>query len=57
MLYVEMGLLLVGICLLVLGYRRNNRNALLAAALLLLAAGTIGDFSQGLLDGIRNWAS
>lgn len=57
MLYVEIALLLVGICLLGLGYRRNDRNILLVAALLLLAAGTIGGFSQGLVDGFRSWAS
>ncbi|MBW4049527.1 MAG: hypothetical protein HIU89_16900 [Proteobacteria bacterium] len=57
MSYVEIGLLLVGLCLLVLGYRRSDRNVLLVAALLLLAAGTIGSFSQGLVDGVRSWAS
>ena len=57
MSYVEIVLLLVGICLLVLGYRRNSRNVLLVAALLLLAAGTFRGFTQGFLDGLRSWAS
>ena len=56
MFYVEIGLLLVGVCLLVLGYRRDDRRTLLAAALLFLAAGTTGGFLQGLADGVRNWA-
>lgn len=56
MLYVELVFLVVGFCLLLLGYRRNDRNMMLAAAVLLLAVGTIGDFSQGLADSVRDWA-
>lgn len=57
MLYVESLLLVVGIALLVLGYRRNNRNTLLVAALLLFAVGIADGVVQGLVDSIRGWAA
>jgi len=42
---------ITGLVLLVLGYRRNNRNLLLAAALCLWIGGGINDFARGFLDG------
>ena len=56
MVYLGIGFLLAGACLLVLGYRRNDRHLLLVAALLLFAAGTAGDFLQGVTEGVRDWA-
>lgn len=51
---LEIGLLLAGLATLVVGYRRDRRNVLLAAALLLLASGTLGNFVHGFQDG---WAT
>jgi len=42
---------IVGLILLVLGYRRNNRNLLLAAALCLWIGAGVNDFVRGFLDG------
>ncbi|EQM81118.1 hypothetical protein L681_10365 [Stenotrophomonas maltophilia MF89] len=40
--------------MLVLGYRRSNRNLLLCAGLLLLAFNGIEDFATGFADGYAN---
>jgi uncharacterized membrane protein YhfC len=52
----ELVLLAVGITLLVFGYRRNNRNVLLLAALVLLAAGALPDVLSGIEEGYRESA-
>ncbi|WP_281401890.1 hypothetical protein [Thermomonas brevis] len=42
--------------MLVIGYRRNDRNLLLAAAILLLLAGALGGMVEGFLEGWRQTA-
>jgi len=54
--YPELILLAVGIALLVFGYRRNNRNMLLLAALVMLAAGALPDVISGIDAGYRDGA-
>ena len=49
--YVGLALLLVGAVLLVVGYRRNSRNILLGAALLLLASHALPEFVAGVQGG------
>ncbi|VXA99630.1 hypothetical protein [Massilia sp. 9I] len=41
-----------GLVLLVLGYRKSNRNLMLAAALCLWFGGGISDFVRGFLHGV-----
>ncbi len=48
---VEIILLAVGTFLLVVGYRRTDRNKMLAAALLLLASAAIDPFAEGFKQG------
>lgn len=43
----------VGLVLLVIGYRRSNRNLLLAASLCLWFGGSLSDFVHGFMDGAR----
>ncbi|MCP1376236.1 hypothetical protein [Dyella lutea] len=52
--YVEIALLLAGFVLLVLGYRRNRRGWLVAAALLLFLSGNLEPMVSGFAEG---WAS
>lgn len=52
--FLEIALLLAGAALLVLGYRRNRRSWLVAAALLLFLSGNLGPFARGVAEG---WAS
>ncbi|HEY9511377.1 MAG TPA: hypothetical protein VIQ48_02265 [Rhodanobacter sp.] len=52
--YIELALLVIGAVVLVLGYRKNQRNVLLAGAMLLFLAGTVGDFSSGFIAGITD---
>ena len=40
--------------MLVLGYRRSNRNMLLCAGLLLLAFNGVEDFARGFAEGCAN---
>lgn len=47
-------LLAAGVGMLVLGYRRSNRNLLLCAGLLLLAFNGVEDFAAGFADGYAN---
>ena len=49
--YLGLILLVVGAVLLVVGYRRNSRNILVGAALLLLASHALPDFVTGIQDG------
>lgn len=51
--YLTILLLAIGLAVLVIGYRKNNRNILLLSALLLLAAGALPDFVAGYLDGLN----
>lgn len=50
---IEISLLCLGVVLLVVGYRRNHRNLMLAAALVLMSFGTVQDFTRGVADGYR----
>lgn len=49
---LQIGLFVVGMTVRVVGYRRNNRNFLLTAALVLLACGVISGFVTGAHAGI-----
>lgn len=51
MYYVEIALFIVGLVMLVVGYRKNQRNVLLTAATLLFLAGTLGSIASGFSDG------
>ena len=51
MLYVEIALLVLGVILLVVGYRKNNRNILVLSALVLLVSACIYQFALGFKDG------
>lgn len=51
MLYVEIALLVLGVILLVVGYRKNNRNILVLSALVLLVSACINQFALGFKDG------
>ena len=52
MYIVEIVLLVAGLALLVVGYRKNSRNMLVAAALALLACGALGDLIAGFRQGL-----
>ncbi len=49
---LQIGLFVVGMTVRVVGYRRNNRNLLLTAALVPLACGAISGFVTGVHAGI-----
>jgi lipoprotein signal peptidase len=49
--YLQIGLLAAGIALLVVGYRKDRRNQLLLAAILLFLAGALGEFANGFMQG------
>lgn len=57
MKYIELLLLVVGVVVLVVGYRRSSRNLLLSAAIMLFLAGTLGDIVHGFQDGYRQGRS
>lgn len=61
MTYLEVALLLAGLVLLVLGYRRDRRKILLVAAILLFFAGSIrplaSGFAKGWADGLAKTAT
>lgn len=50
--FIVIAVLAVGVALLVLGYRKNSRNILLASALLLLAYGVLPDFVAAFNAGL-----
>ncbi|WP_422507303.1 hypothetical protein [Stenotrophomonas sp. GZD-301] len=54
MYVMEVGLIALGAVLLVVGYRRNRRNMLVAAALVLLASGAVPELVTGFSDGRAN---
>lgn len=51
--FIAYTLEIIGLVLLVLGYRRNNRNLLLAAALCLWIGAGVNDFARGFMDGVN----
>lgn len=50
MFIMEVVLLVTGLVALVIGYRKDNRNVLLCAALLLLASGALSQVVSGFSD-------
>lgn len=56
--YLEIPLVVTGVVLLVVGYRNNRRNILLAAAIILFLSGALGSFMEGVREGyLRNQAA
>ena len=55
--YVELVLFLIGVVLLFTGYKKNNRNLLLSAAIVLFLAGAGGSAVEGFADGYNNTAN
>lgn len=56
--YIEIALFIVGVVVLVIGYRKNHRNVLLSAAVILVLACTVGDFAHGFQEGFSaGWSS
>ncbi len=53
MYFMEIGLLIIGVAVLVIGYRKNNRNWLLTAAIVLFLSGALSSAVQGFIDGYR----
>jgi hypothetical protein len=51
--YVSYLLEIIGLVVLVIGYRKANRNLLLAAALLLWFGGSFEGFAGGLMHGLQ----
>jgi len=49
--YLQIVLLLLGLVFLVVGYRKNSRNILLSASLLILALYVSGDFGKEFMEG------
>ena len=60
MYYLQMALFVIGSALLSLGYRRNRRNLLLAAAIVLCLSSAGAQFTKGFVDGVHgtvtDWA-
>ena len=50
---LEIVLTILGFGLLVYGYRKNNRNMLFIAALILIFSVGFGDFVHGLISGFK----
>jgi lipoprotein signal peptidase len=53
MYYLEIALFVVGLIVLVVGYRKNQRNVLLTAAILLFLSGALGSAVDGFSDGFN----
>ena len=51
MYLLEIVLLVAGIVLLAIGYRRNLRNLLLAGAVVLFLSAALGSFVEGYIEG------
>ena len=51
MYYVAVVLLVLGLGLLVVGYRKTNRNMLATAAIVLLLSGSLESLVTGFIDG------
>ena len=54
MLYVEILLFVAGMVLLVVGYRRNRRNLLLAGAIVLFLSSAGPQFASGAVQGFHD---
>ena len=50
MLYVEIILLILGLVLLVIGYRKTDRNLMLVAAIVLWLSASIQDIVEGAIE-------
>lgn len=51
MFWLELVLVVAGFAVLVVGFRRNNRNILLAAGIVLFLSGALPDFVRGVEAG------
>ena len=51
MYYFEIALFVAGLTLLIAGYRKNQRNVLLVAAVLLFLSGAVESFVEGFQEG------
>ena len=51
---LEIALSVIGSALLIAGYRRNHRNLLLAAAILLFLSSAGAQFAKGFVDGAQS---
>ena len=56
MYYLEIALFVIGIVLVVVGYRKNGRNLLLAGAVVLYLSAALPQFVGGYLDGVSGSA-
>lgn len=50
---IDVALMIAGFATLVVGYRRDDRKIMLAAAILLFLTGTMTEFSRGFAAGIE----
>ena len=53
MYFIEITLFLIGLVLLVVGYRSRNRNVMLSAAILLFMSAAVDSLVGGFLEGYR----
>ena len=53
MYYIEISLFLIGLVLLVVGYRSRNRNVMLSAAILLFLSAAVDSLVGGFLEGYQ----
>lgn len=53
MVYLVVALFVIGVALLVAGYRKNHRNLLLAGAIVLFASAVAQPFIQGFPQGVH----
>jgi len=54
MYIIEVTLLVLGIALLIVGYRKNNRNVLVTAAVILFLSAGIDSFVSGFKEGFSS---
>lgn len=53
MAYLQLALLAIGVALLTVGYRRNQRKLMLAAGIVLFLAGSADQLVGGFIDGLH----
>ena len=53
MYFLEIGLFVIGIAFLAIGYRKDNRNLMLTAAIVLFLSGALSSAVEGFIDGYR----
>ncbi|MCY7313461.1 MAG: hypothetical protein LH491_07510 [Pseudoxanthomonas sp.] len=53
MYYIEITLFLIGVVLLVVGYRTRNRNMMLSAAIILFMSAAVDSLAGGFLEGFQ----